>query len=98
MKILPGRSCLAIFAVIEPGTSFASSSATRLAYPATADASCVPEIGQQSCMPFFPEVFGYAPIPSSASRSRISTATAQHSRRPAGAPGSRSTTMRSKCA
>ena len=95
MKILPGRTALAIFAVIEPGTIAASSSATRLAYPETTSASCVPEIGQQSCMPFFPEVFGYAAIPSAASRSRISTATAQHSCSPAGAPGSRSTTSRS---
>jgi hypothetical protein len=46
-------------------------------------------------MPFLPDVFGYDEMPSSASRSRMSTATPQHSLRPAGAPGSRSTTIRS---
>ena len=59
-----------------------SSSATRLAYAETVSASCVPEIGQHSCMPFLPDVFGYAATPSSASRSRISTATPQHSLQP----------------
>ncbi len=46
-------------------------------------------------MPFDPEVFAYSVMPSSASRSRSSTATSQHFSIPAGGPGSRSKTSRS---
>src|SRR6266545_7979238 len=95
MKTFPGRIDLAILAVIDFGTMAASSSATFFAYAETTSESWVADIGQHNCMPFLPDVFGYDEMPSSASRSRMRTATPQHSLRLAGAPGSRSTTIRS---
>ena len=58
MKTFPGRRCLAICDTISFGCSRARSSATRLAYSLTSAEVCLPEIGQHSCMPFLPDVFG----------------------------------------
>ena len=96
----PGRPCpdrlaFVIVAVTSCGCSPWSSSATSLASAVESSDGSRPGRSAYRCRPLLPLVTGRASRPRSASLSRTSSATRQHSCSPAGSPGSRSMTSRS---
>lgn len=91
---LPGRSARLIRCTTRSGSSFSASTASVFAYADTRS-EAVGSTGTSRCSPLDPDVFPYASSPSAASRSRSQRATVQHSTTVAGAPGSRSNTIRS---
>src|SRR6478672_818923 len=94
-KTLPDRRALVMVAVTSLGCSPCSSSATPLASVVESSDGIRRGRSAYRCRPLLPLVTGLARRPRSASLSRTSSATVQHSCRPAGSPGSRSTTSRS---
>jgi hypothetical protein len=80
--------------VTSAGNARSASTASSFAYALTSEDGIRTTVASR-CSPFDPDVFAYASIPSTASRSRSHNATSQHSTTVAGAPGSRSNTSRS---